>query len=448
MRAIDMAGVQAAPGRPPLGKEDASEAKNAFGDFLDRDAGPGRANGAEMRDMADDAVLRSAHPAEEKVEEFIPMAASTRLNLERSGRNPSDEAGRDVSNAAARPAPGSDAAGQDDMRIQPAGHARIDWLALRMPKGEDAPAAEPAEPTVEDADPALPADDALPTASQKVAEAVPDARLAASGLRRDERAMDDRERPSIRTEASRGNAADAPPRLSMPQTPANSTETAAPTPRDAAARDAAARSTTAPLSARQPFVSTSAEQAPDMSARPIATLSVQTVPAFAAGLQGPSQTVLGAIRDEVPELARPAAAAIAGQPRTAEPMRVLKIQLHPLELGVVTARLSLQGGEMRVELQTETREAASRLAVDSNEIAKALRGLGIEIDRVTVTQQPSGNMQPHGQQAGSERSGERFANEGDAGGRQSGQRGADNGAGGFEGERNAGDSQGSRGVYI
>ncbi|MDF1601666.1 flagellar hook-length control protein FliK [Mesorhizobium sp. YIM 152430] len=447
MRAIDMAGVQAAPGRPPLGKEDASEAKNAFGDFLDRDASSGRANGAAMRDMAGEAALRSAHPAEEKVEEFIPMAASNRLNPERSGRNSSDEAGREVSNAAARPASGSDAAGHDDMRIQPAGRARIDWLALTMPKGEDAPAAEPAEPTVEDAEPAPPADDALPTASQKVAEAVPDARLAASGLRRDERAMDDRERPSIRTEASRGSAADAPPRLSMSQTPANSTETAAPTPRDPAARDAAARSTNAPLPARQPFASTSAEQAPDMSARPVATLSVQTVPAFAAGLQGPSQTVLGAIRDEVPELARPAAA-IAGQPRTAEPMRVLKIQLHPLELGVVTARLSLQGGEMRVELQTETREAASRLAVDSNEIAKALRGLGIEIDRVTVTQQPSGNMQPHGQQAGSERSGERFANEGDAGGRQSGQRGADNGAGGFEGERNAGDSQGSRGVYI
>lgn len=439
MRVIEMAGVPAAPGRPPLGK-DASEVKNAFGGFLDRDEGSGKAGRSAMRDMADETVLRSAHTAGEKVEELFPTAASTRLTPERS------EAGRDVSSADTGPVPGSDAA-DHDMRFQPAGRARIDWLALRMPKGEDAPAAKSAEPTVENVDFAPPAEDASLNAPQKMAGTLPDARLAASGLRRDERVPEDRQRPSIRAGASRSNAADAPARLS---TPVNFTETATPTPRDAAAREVA-RSATASLALRQPFASASGEQAPDTSARPVATLSVQTVPAFAAGLQGPSQTVLGTIREEVPELARPAASTIAGQPSTAEPMRILKIQLHPLELGVVTARLSLQGGEMSVELQTETREAASKLAMDSNEIAKALRGLGIEIDRVTVTQSTSNQTQSQGQQnqqSAFERSGERFGSESGESDRQNGQRGANNGAGGFEGERNAGVSQSSRGVYI
>jgi chemotaxis protein MotD len=441
MRVIDMAGVQAVSGRPPLGKDDASEAKNAFGDLLDRETSPGKARGKTMtQDMPDEATSRSKDDAGAENNEMFPPAASPRPDAERSDRGLPGQAAGEASNADAGTASRSDADDRE-MRLRPAGRARIDWLALRMPKGEDASAAEPDEPRAGNVVPVPPADDASVTISQNVTEELPDARLAASGPRRDERSIDERERPSIRTEASRGNV-DVPARMSTPDGSASAGDAA-----DPGLRDIVSRSKSAAPSARQPFASASGEQAPDPSARPVATLSVQTVPAFAASLQSQSQTVVGALRDEVPELARPAPTTV-GQPQTAEPMRVLKIQLHPLELGVVTARLSLQGGEMSVELQTETREAASRLSVDSNEIAKALRGLGIEIDRVTVTQQPSGNMQPQGQQTGSERSGERFANEGDAGGRQNGQRSANNGAGGFEGERNAGDSQSSRGVYI
>ena len=80
-----------------------------------------------------------------------------------------------------------------------------------------------------------------------------------------------------------------------------------------------------------------------------------------------------------------------------QPMRSLKIQLHPVELGVVTANLKGSGDRLSVELQVENHEAHRRLSADSDTIVKSLRALGYDIDRVTV-------MQPQAASAGPARS--------------------------------------------
>jgi chemotaxis protein MotD len=70
----------------------------------------------------------------------------------------------------------------------------------------------------------------------------------------------------------------------------------------------------------------------------------------------------------------------------AQAMRSLKIQLHPAELGVVTASLKATGEHLSVELRVDNREAYHRLSADSDAIVKSLRALGYDIDRVSIHQ--------------------------------------------------------------
>ncbi|HTV69387.1 MAG TPA: flagellar hook-length control protein FliK, partial [Rhizobiaceae bacterium] len=64
----------------------------------------------------------------------------------------------------------------------------------------------------------------------------------------------------------------------------------------------------------------------------------------------------------------------------------LKIQLHPAELGVVTAQLNFAGDQLSVELKVENAEAYHRLSMDTETIAKSLRTLGFEVDHVSIQQ--------------------------------------------------------------
>ncbi|RVD32765.1 flagellar hook-length control protein FliK, partial [Mesorhizobium sp. M4A.F.Ca.ET.020.02.1.1] len=70
----------------------------------------------------------------------------------------------------------------------------------------------------------------------------------------------------------------------------------------------------------------------------------------------------------------------------AVPTHILKIELHPAELGMVTASLRLSGEQLSIELKPETHDAHRRLAADSEAIVKSLRGLGFDVDKVTVLQ--------------------------------------------------------------
>ena len=64
----------------------------------------------------------------------------------------------------------------------------------------------------------------------------------------------------------------------------------------------------------------------------------------------------------------------------------LKIQLHPAELGMVTATLRFAGEQLSIELQVENREAYRLLSSDSDTIVGSLRDLGYDVERVTVLQ--------------------------------------------------------------
>lgn len=94
-----------------------------------------------------------------------------------------------------------------------------------------------------------------------------------------------------------------------------------------------------------------------------------------------------------------AATAPSFQPLTAPPSlasaHTLKLQLHPAELGMVTANLRFSGEHLTVELRVENGEAYRRLTADSETIVKSLRSMGLNIDHVTI-QQPQSSAAAQG----------------------------------------------------
>lgn len=121
----------------------------------------------------------------------------------------------------------------------------------------------------------------------------------------------------------------------------------------------------------------------------IEIISERSFPAPAPSAMSPTTaTVVAAIAADGG--ARPASlapsAGIASTPGVAVPTRLLKIELHPAELGAVTASLRLSGDQLSIELKPETHEAHRRLSADSDTIVKSLRGLGFDVDQVTILQ--------------------------------------------------------------
>lgn len=123
--------------------------------------------------------------------------------------------------------------------------------------------------------------------------------------------------------------------------------------------------------ARIDVVSQQSFPAPPQS--PISQAALNVVNAIAA--DGGPQKALSA-SSAATQLASPVAV----------PTHVLKIELHPAELGMVTANLRLSGEQLSIELKPETHDAYRRLSADSEAIVKSLRGLGFEVDKVTILQ--------------------------------------------------------------
>jgi chemotaxis protein MotD len=128
---------------------------------------------------------------------------------------------------------------------------------------------------------------------------------------------------------------------------------------------------------------------PSSSAARMEVVSLQSFPAPA---QNPiSQTTSALVEALVSDngVQRASASASSGSQTTnsvAVPTHVLKIELHPSELGAVTASLRLSGEELSIELKPETHEAYRRLTTDSDAIVKSMRGLGFDVDKVTILQ--------------------------------------------------------------
>ncbi len=90
-----------------------------------------------------------------------------------------------------------------------------------------------------------------------------------------------------------------------------------------------------------------------------------------------------------PEWARalqPSAAAStpAAQAATGKVLNTLKIQMHPIDLGTVTATLRLKDDELHVEIKVETGDAFRQLSDDQNAMVKALRAQGFAVDQVNI----------------------------------------------------------------
>jgi chemotaxis protein MotD len=113
---------------------------------------------------------------------------------------------------------------------------------------------------------------------------------------------------------------------------------------------------------------------------------------FAAPAPHPiSPTGAGLVSALAADSGLPQALATASAPAqpalpVAQPTHMLKIELHPAELGTVTANLRLVGGQLSIELTPENQEAHRRLSSDADAIIKSLRGLGFDIDKVSVLQ--------------------------------------------------------------
>lgn len=140
----------------------------------------------------------------------------------------------------------------------------------------------------------------------------------------------------------------------------------------------------------------------DPIAQRVTVLSSQSTPVappsplpaqFSSSL--PSTQVVAAIREESQQVARAAAAAMEAQDFStsrSRPLHSIQIQLQPNDLGRVTARMTMEGNHLQVELRVETSQARAQLTSDTDSILKALKASGFEIDRVTIQQvQPGSN---------------------------------------------------------
>ena len=67
-----------------------------------------------------------------------------------------------------------------------------------------------------------------------------------------------------------------------------------------------------------------------------------------------------------------------------QPVKSLRIQLNPAELGAVTAHLKASGETVTVELEVETTDARDQLSSDADSIVKSLKAVGVDVDKVTV----------------------------------------------------------------
>ncbi|MCC0044673.1 MAG: flagellar hook-length control protein FliK [Brucellaceae bacterium] len=183
----------------------------------------------------------------------------------------------------------------------------------------------------------------------------------------------------------------------------------------------------------------------------VTVLSQQTAPAPVQNMTPTATALTESLAQGLNSPARadlPEHAAMQAHTATKSGMvTTLRIQLQPIELGTVTARISGVEGQLSIEITVDNAEARHRLTSDSDSIVSALRGMGIDVDRVTVqqTQNSSANT-PNGAGRGSEfaqSQGERGERQGAAG---QGQRHEGNGTARGQGNETS-DPAGS-GLYI
>ena len=145
---------------------------------------------------------------------------------------------------------------------------------------------------------------------------------------------------------------------------------------------------------------------PDASGR-VAVLAYNTsMPPAPALAPLPAVTIAGLVAtiDADPSWRAAAEASNVSNDRTRTAITAtssLRIQLNPAELGVVTARLTMTGSQLSIEIQAESSDARQRLANDTEAILKALKVAGIDVEKVTIQQAPAANSGANQQGASS-----------------------------------------------
>ena len=118
---------------------------------------------------------------------------------------------------------------------------------------------------------------------------------------------------------------------------------------------------------------------------------------------------------------------------TGKVVNTLKIQMTPIDLGLVTATMRLSGDTLNVDLKVETGSAYRQLKEDHGKILEALRSQGFAVDNITISMAPvekpdAGNQANAQSQSGQQQSLQQGQG-GEARERQS--QGAQRGNGGF-----------------
>jgi Flagellar hook-length control protein len=85
---------------------------------------------------------------------------------------------------------------------------------------------------------------------------------------------------------------------------------------------------------------------------------------------------------DVTEISQPSANIVLKPSENA--LRVLSIQLHPVELGVVIVKMRLSGDQLEMELHAHNEETADLLRKDAEKLSGLLRTTGYRADIVTV----------------------------------------------------------------
>jgi chemotaxis protein MotD len=78
-----------------------------------------------------------------------------------------------------------------------------------------------------------------------------------------------------------------------------------------------------------------------------------------------------------------------GTAATGKVVNTLKIQMNPVDLGVVTATMRLSGDQLSVDLKVHSAEAYRQLSTDQSKMVDALRAQGYAVDRITVSMAPT-----------------------------------------------------------
>jgi chemotaxis protein MotD len=74
---------------------------------------------------------------------------------------------------------------------------------------------------------------------------------------------------------------------------------------------------------------------------------------------------------------------------TGKVVNTLKIQMNPIDLGLVTAHMRLSGDQLSVDLKVQSAEAYRQLSSDQGKMMDALRAQGYAVDRITVSMAPA-----------------------------------------------------------